>query len=79
MSSLEQVRRELERQREGDPLMMICPSHPEQEAFAGQICPSCYRDQQVRVESESTPLRYANTSEALRAKVLASLAERNGH
>ena len=40
---------------------------------------ACYAVQQERVERESEPLRYANTTQALRQRTIAQLGERNGH
>jgi hypothetical protein len=54
---------------------MICPIHGHQ-AGEGIVCLPCFAIQTERVERESLPLRTANTSEALRARVLAS---GNGH
>lgn len=39
------------------------------------ICPQCFSDEMKRIEEESLPLRLANTSEALRARVLTTLGE----
>lgn len=53
-----------------------CPEHGWHD---GIVCTSCYAIQQERVERESEPLRLANTSENLRARVLAELSSKNGH
>lgn len=50
-----------------------CPIHGE---HPNQVCIPCYDVQAVRVERESAELRYANTTSALRAKVVAMS---NGH
>lgn len=76
MSNLEQKRRELERERDGEPVTRLCPVHGE---HATLICVHCYSIQQERVERESAPLRYANTASSLRRRVLADMAEMNGH
>jgi len=54
----------------------ICAEHGE---HAGEVCIQCYAIQQERVERESLPLRLQVTTENQRRKVLAILAERNGH
>ena len=45
----------------------------------GLICPACYDKQAERVEQESAPLREANTTESLRARVVEALSSKNGH
>ena len=47
--------------------------------FKGVVCVKCYDEQTIRVEHESLPLRLANTTSALRAWVLKTLSEGNGH
>lgn len=73
---LEEHRRELERLRMGEPEMYTCEEHGPRTTL---VCVECYAIQQERVERESMPLRYANTAEAMRARVLAQLSETNGH
>jgi hypothetical protein len=53
----------------------LCEIHGEHENL---ICTICYGRQQERVERESVSLRAANTSEAIRKRVLAVLAQFNG-
>jgi hypothetical protein len=75
VSDLTEKRRELERAQQGRPPTSVCEEHGE---YEGEVCLGCYAVQQERVERESLLLREANTSEALRARVLADLAGRNG-
>jgi hypothetical protein len=75
MTKLDEQRRELERLQRGAPKISTCKEHGEHE---GEVCLACYAEQQVRVERESVALRYANTAPALRDRVRAELAERNG-
>lgn len=75
MASLNEQRLELERLRRGSPKISTCEEHGE---YEGEVCLLCYAEQQVRVERESLPLRYANTAPALRDRVRAELADRNG-
>lgn len=73
---LEDQRRELEREKAGEPEVHVCDIHGPRTTL---VCPQCYAVQQERVERESLELRYANTAPALRARVLAELATMNGH
>lgn len=74
--SLEEFRRELERRNAEEAEVLVCPEHGPRTT---QVCLGCYAIQQERVERESLPLRMANTAEALRKRVLAHLANTNGH
>jgi hypothetical protein len=72
----EATRRRVELARGEVPPISTCEIHGE---HSGLVCIPCYDAQVVRVERESLPLRVANTSEALRASVVAHLGTRNGH
>lgn len=74
-NELEDSRREIERQKAGEPEVLVCELHGQRTT---QVCVECYAIQQERVERESLPLRMANTGEALRNRVLAELAGMNG-
>lgn len=70
--SIDDIRRELER-KAGE--IYVCDKHG---THPHLVCPTCYADQQARVEIESASLRYAETTEKQRRWVLAELAKRNG-
>lgn len=53
-----------------------CESH--MRSYPNLICVECFDEQSKRVEQVSLPLRIANTTESLRSRVLATLAEKNG-
>lgn len=74
--SLDEARRELERQEAGGPEVYVCEIHGEHEHL---VCNPCYAIQQERVERESADLRVMNTTESNRRWVLETLATRNGH
>ncbi len=76
MSDLDEVRAELARRKDGEPVVHVCELHGERTT---EVCVQCYAIQQERVERESLPLRMANTGEALRKRVLAYHAGMNGH
>ena len=75
MNELDAKRRDLERERMGEPETYVCPRHGE---HSYQVCLKCYGEQQERVERESAPLREENTTENLRARVLSVMASSNG-
>lgn len=74
--NLEAFRRNLEREKAGEPEVLVCEEHGPRTT---QVCVGCYAIQQERVERESLPLRMANTGEALRRRVLEYHASTNGH
>jgi len=70
--ALNAKRRELEGK---DRVRSVCTVHG---AHDDLVCVACYDAQAARVEVQSSELRIANTTTALRRWVLDKLAERNG-
>lgn len=75
--NLDEQRREIERRQGGaETRVYVCERHGEHTTL---VCHPCYGEQQKRVERESIEIRYANTTEAMRARAVAGLAGSNGH